>query len=210
MRIQKEQVVQAAWTLVDEVGVEGLTMRSLAQALAIQAPSLYWHFPSKQALLDTMADALLDDVGLERPPGRSWEAVVKDVAGQLRRAFLSHRDAARVFAGTVVASENTFRVSEWVMEALAQAGLSSKDAAWATFTLLDYVLGFTIEEQSFGARDAQEPPLAERMRALATPRFPHVARAVEALVDPDFDARFAFGVELLLAGVRARRPARAR
>ncbi|WP_163780254.1 TetR/AcrR family transcriptional regulator C-terminal domain-containing protein [Myxococcus vastator] len=210
MRIQKEQVVRAAWTLVDEVGVEGLTMRALAQALAIQAPSLYWHFPSKQSLLETMADALLEDVGLERPPGRGWEAVVKDVAGQLRRAFLSHRDAARVFAGTVVVSQNTFRVSEWLMEALAQAGLSSKEASWATFTLLDYVLGFTIEEQSFGARDVEGPPVAERMRAVASTRFPHVARAVDAMVDPDFDARFAFGLDLFLAGLRVRRPARAR
>nr|BDT37325.1 TetR/AcrR family transcriptional regulator C-terminal domain-containing protein [Myxococcus sp. MH1] len=210
MRIQKEQVVQAAWALVDEVGVEGLTMRSLAQALSIQAPSLYWHFPSKQSLLETMADALLADVAVVRPTGRSWEVVVKAVAGELRRAFLSHRDAARVFAGTVVATENTFRVSEWLMEALTQAGLSSKEAGWTTFTLLDYVLGFTIEEQSLGTRDAQAPPVAEQMRALATPRFPHVARAVEALVDPDFDARFTFGLELLLAGVRARRPARAR
>ncbi|WP_426749772.1 TetR/AcrR family transcriptional regulator C-terminal domain-containing protein [Myxococcus sp. Y35] len=210
MRIQKEQVVRAAWALVDEVGVEGLTMRSLAQALAIQAPSLYWHFPSKQSLLETMADALLEDVGLERPEGRSWEEVVRDVAGQLRRAFLSHRDAARVFAGTVVVSENTFRISEWLMEALALAGLSSKEAGWATFTLLDYVLGFTIEEQSFGAPDMKEPPVAERMRALASTRFPHVARAVDAMVDLDFDARFAFGLDLLLAGMRARRPTRAR
>ncbi|MCP3063982.1 TetR/AcrR family transcriptional regulator C-terminal domain-containing protein [Myxococcus sp. K38C18041901] len=61
-----------------------------------------------------------------------------------------------------------------------------------------------------GARDAQAPPVAEQMRALATSRFPHVARAVEALVDPDFDARFTFGLELLLAGVRARKPSRAR
>ncbi|WP_240356954.1 TetR family transcriptional regulator [Myxococcus eversor] len=69
MRIQREQVVRAAWTWVDELGVEGLTMRLLAQALAVQAPSLYWHFPSKQALLETMADALLEDVARTRPRG---------------------------------------------------------------------------------------------------------------------------------------------
>ncbi|WP_141589965.1 TetR/AcrR family transcriptional regulator C-terminal domain-containing protein [Myxococcus sp. AB056] len=208
MRIQKEQVVRAAWALVDEVGVEGLTMRLLAQALAIQAPSLYWHFPSKQSLLETMADALLEDVGLERPEGQDWEVVVRNVAGQLRRAFLSHRDAARVFAGTVVVSQNTFRVSEWLMEALARAGLSPREAGWATFTLLDYVLGFTIEEQAFCARDMEGSPVAQRMRALATTRFPHVARAVDALVDPDFDARFAFGLDLFLAGLGGHRPPR--
>ena len=62
MRIQREQVVAAAWALLDEAGLEGLTMRVLAKALSIQAPSLYWHFPGKQALLDAMADTLIHDV----------------------------------------------------------------------------------------------------------------------------------------------------
>jgi len=208
MRIQRERVVEAAWTLVDELGMEGLTMRSLAQALAIQAPSLYWHFPSKQVLLESMADALLEDVGRVREPKAAWDAVVRSVAGQLRRAFLGHRDGARVFAGTVVVSENTFRVSELLMEALGQAGFAPKEAGWATFALLDYVLGFTIEEQSFGAQPEEGPSVAERMRALATSRYPHVARAVEALVDTDFEARFDFGLELFISGLRGRRPKR--
>ncbi|NVJ20836.1 TetR/AcrR family transcriptional regulator C-terminal domain-containing protein [Myxococcus sp. AM011] len=210
MRIQREQVVRAAWTWVDELGVEGLTMRLLAQALAVQAPSLYWHFPSKQALLETMADALLEDVARTRPPGDGWEPVVKGVAEELRRALLRHRDGARVFAGTFVVSENTLRVSELLMEALGLLGLPPKEAGWATFALLDYVLGFTIEEQAFGAQQGEGPPAAERMRTLALSRFPHVARAVDALVDPDFDARFTFGLEVFLSGLKSRRAPKAR
>ncbi len=56
--VKQELIVRAALTLLDEVGLEGLTMRRLATALKIQAPSLYWHFPNKQALLDGMADAI--------------------------------------------------------------------------------------------------------------------------------------------------------
>jgi TetR/AcrR family tetracycline transcriptional repressor len=208
MRIQREQVVRAAWTLVDEIGVEGLTMRALAQALAIQAPSLYWHFPSKQVLLDTMADALLEDVGRARDAGAAWEGVVKDVAGELRRAFLRHRDGARVYAGTVVVSENTLRVSDLLIAALGRAGLKPREAGWAAFSVLDYVLGFTIEEQSLGSQGKEGPSVADRMRALATGRFPHVAAAVDAIVDSDFDARFAFGLELFVAGLRSRKSRR--
>ncbi|NTX08573.1 MULTISPECIES: hypothetical protein [Myxococcus] len=78
------------------------------------------------------------------------------------------------------------------MKALPCAGVRARqEVGQATFALLDDVLGFTIEEQAFGAQQGEGPPVAERMRALATPRFPHVARAVDALVDSDFDARFA-------------------
>src|SRR5260370_28603336 len=71
--VKQELIVQAALTLLDEVGLEGLTMRRLATALKIQAPSLYWHFPNKQALLDGMADAIFGVASLPRnPQARTW------------------------------------------------------------------------------------------------------------------------------------------
>ena len=101
--IQQEVIVRAALTLLDEVGLEGLTMRRLATALKIQAPSLYWHFPNKQALLDGMADAIFGAVALPRDlKGKTWDVRLKAVFRAIRRAFLAHRDGARVFAGTYV------------------------------------------------------------------------------------------------------------
>ena len=54
MRIQRDQIIATALVLLDETGLEGLTMRALAQVLRVQAPSLYWHFPNKKALIDGM------------------------------------------------------------------------------------------------------------------------------------------------------------
>src|SRR5260370_31041063 len=56
--VKQELIVQAALTLLDEVGLEGLTMRRLATALKIQAPSLSLHFPNKHAFLGRIADAI--------------------------------------------------------------------------------------------------------------------------------------------------------
>src|SRR5258706_14195091 len=95
--VKQELIVRAALTLLDEVGLEGLTMRRLATALKIQAPSLYWHFPNKQALLDGMADAIFGAVSLPRnlkgknPKGKSWDERLKGVFRAIRRAFLAHR-----------------------------------------------------------------------------------------------------------------------
>ncbi|RKH43910.1 TetR/AcrR family transcriptional regulator C-terminal domain-containing protein [Corallococcus sicarius] len=208
MRIQREQVVAAAWALLDEAGLEGLTMRVLAKALSIQAPSLYWHFPGKQALLDAMADTLVQDVARTLTADSPWEPVVRTVAEDLRRAFLQHRDGARVYAGTFVVSEHTLRVSDTVIGALGRAGLKPQEASWAAFTVLDYVLGFTIEEQGFTAQGEVTAERAGALRELARARYPHAAGAVEAILDRDFDRRFAFGLELLVAGIRARLPAR--
>ena len=53
--LNQRQIVQAALDLLDEVGFDGLTMRSLASKLGIQAASLYWHLRSKQELLSLLA-----------------------------------------------------------------------------------------------------------------------------------------------------------
>ncbi|MCY1042302.1 TetR/AcrR family transcriptional regulator C-terminal domain-containing protein [Corallococcus sp. bb12-1] len=204
MRIQREQVVAAAWALLDEAGLEGLTMRVLAKALSIQAPSLYWHFPGKQALLDAMADTLLQDVARTLTADSPWETVVRTLAGDLRRAFLQHRDGARVYAGTFVVSEHTLRVSDTLIGSLGGAGLGPRDAGWATFTVLDYVLGFTIEEQGFTAQASETTERAGALRELASARYPHAAGALDAILDRDFDRRFDFGLDLLVAGLRAR------
>ncbi len=59
MRLTRDQVVGVALDLLDEVGLDNLTMRRLAAALGVKNGATYWHFPSKQALLEAMADAML-------------------------------------------------------------------------------------------------------------------------------------------------------
>ena len=74
--------------------------RKLAQALNIQAPSLYWHFNAKQALIDGMADALVENVARHCPSDQTWDEQVRHLALEFRQALLQRRDGARVFAGT--------------------------------------------------------------------------------------------------------------
>jgi type II secretory pathway predicted ATPase ExeA len=55
MRLRREHVVDEAIVLLDADGLDALTLRKLATRLGVQAGALYWHFASKQALLDAMA-----------------------------------------------------------------------------------------------------------------------------------------------------------
>ena len=52
--IARENIVEAAFRILDEAGLEGITLRKVACSLGIRAPSLYWHFKSKQALIDAV------------------------------------------------------------------------------------------------------------------------------------------------------------
>ena len=63
-RLDRERVVRAALALLDEVGLDGLTLRRLAQDLGVKAPALYWHVASKADLLHEMAVTMLRDLSL--------------------------------------------------------------------------------------------------------------------------------------------------
>lgn len=204
-RIERSRVIGTALSLLDRYGIEGLTMRKLAQALQIQAPSLYWHFENKQSLIDGMADALVDAVAKDLPEAQPWEDRVHQVAVELRLALLRHRDGARVFAGTYVVTDNVLRTGEAMISAFIQAGAGAELAATSSFTVTYYVLGLVMEEQALGPESNLD--LAARKQAFldsAREKYPHSWAAREAIFSEDFDARFATGMDLLIAGIKQR------
>jgi TetR/AcrR family tetracycline transcriptional repressor len=205
MRLERDQIIATALVLLGENGLDGLTMRALAQALQVQAPSLYWHFPNKKALIDGMADALVERVAREPVDKLSWQEAIRLVGEQLRQGLLAHRDGARVYAGTYVTSENTLRMGEAMVGPLLRAGASHELAAWGSFSMMYYVLGFVMEEQALEPGGGVD--LAENqgdLLAMSKERFPSVFACAGALFDTDLDERFALGLDLFIAGLASR------
>src|SRR4051812_42345510 len=99
MRLNRDQVLHAALDLLDQVGLDQLTMRRLTTTLGVQNGATYWHFPSKQALLEAMADTLLTGVPGDLDQRRPWPERIAHLAHRLRHALLSRRDGARLFSG---------------------------------------------------------------------------------------------------------------
>lgn len=200
--IKKEQIVEAAFNLLDESGIDGVSLRKLACSLGIRAPSLYWHFKSKQALVDAMADALIRDVAREIPEGQHWRATLHQITREFRTGFKSHRDGARVYAGTFIASENVLRVGEETIAALVRAGAEIGFAATTAMDLMYYVMGFVIEEQSFPEDRGDVEGVQQAFMKLAEERYPHCWKARHVLAEPAFETRFEKGLDLLLDGVQ--------
>ncbi|MDC0682819.1 TetR/AcrR family transcriptional regulator C-terminal domain-containing protein [Sorangium atrum] len=206
MRLRREQVVATALRLLNDVGLDALTMRRLGQELEVQAATLYWHIKNKEELLDAMAEAMLAGCAESVPVALSGMERAADMGERLRRALLAHRDGARVFAGTYVAQDNTLRVSEVLIGALSDAGLSPRAAAWGCWSIVYYVIGFALEEQALvvrpGADRGKADPALFR-EAVERGAYPHLAAALPHLLSADTDARFRYGLELILKGLEA-------
>jgi len=202
-------VIQEALDLLDEEGVEGLTMRALAKKLRIQAPSLYWHFANKQELVDALADALMEPVARNLDPQAGWLAVFTSLAHEIRHALLARRDGGRVFAGTYPALGNILRVGEALMTCLRRAGGSAQFAAWGTFSATYFITGFVMEEQAFDqTKSYSRLDLRARRKAIlafsSESHSPVYKEALLALLDKDFDSRFEFGLSIFLSGMESK------
>ena len=90
-KLQPNTVIRAALDLLNEVGVDGLTTRKLAERLGGQQPALYWHFRNKRALLDALAEAMLAENHTHSVPRADddWRSFLIGNARSFRPALLS-------------------------------------------------------------------------------------------------------------------------
>ncbi|MGP3927462.1 TetR/AcrR family transcriptional regulator C-terminal domain-containing protein [Streptomyces sp. 8N616] len=209
-RLDRAQVVDTALRLLNEVGLEGLTLRRIAKELGVQAPALYWHFRNKQELLDEMATDMLRRMTVplseaEGAPGGgvSWQDAITFTCRELRKALLGYRDGAKVFSGTRLTDLSHIGAFDSYLGALTGAGFALRDAVNAYFTSYAFTIGFVIEEQSVypvpgGERDPHYD-VAERADRIGE-EFP-LAAAAGADLFSDYDARFETGLRIVVAGI---------
>lgn len=205
MKVNREIVVRAGLTLLNAVGLEQLTLRRLAQELKIQAPTLYWHFASKEGLVDAMATLILAEgsPGLLAARGKSdWKAWVSAFANGLRQALLKYRDGARVVAGSRLGDTVYMETVERIGGRLVEAGFSVRQTVVLLSTVYTFTVSFAIEEQAVfpvpGQRSAVYD-IQKRNARLDAKRFP-LSRQSGAILFDRFDQRFKESLGLILGG----------
>lgn len=205
-QLTRDDLVRAALELLDAAGMDGLTMRNLAQRLGVQAASLYNHIRDKRDVLTLVADAITGEVP-SPDPTLDWRAALGQIAHDYRRVLLAHRDAASVLAVTPPLGPRRLRVMDDVLGVLRRAGLSDQDVGDAGWVFNTYVTGFVLDEQTqivTAEGEARSAEVANWFRQLPPEQFPNIVAMAEPLLDNASDRRFSFGLELLLDGLAAR------
>lgn len=205
-KLNRDVIARAGLRLLDASGIDGITMRALASELGVQAPTLYWHVKSKRDIFRAMAVAVSEDAAALITTFDQRDSCQERLAGgahALRRSILSHRDGARVFAGTFAADPATFHITEAALQAWQDAGLPLAEATQRTVLLRHFVVGFCIEEQELAElRVEHGEALLQELKVAADPaRFPLTSKALPAILKTNAEKRFELGLRLMLAGV---------
>ena len=196
-KLDKGTVIAAALELLNEVGMDNLTTRKLAERLKVQQPALYWHFQNKRALLDALAEAMLTERHTRSLPeeNEDWRLFLKENAQSFRTALLYYRDGARIHAGTRPTEPN-FGAAETQIRFLCAAGFGPKHAVWALRAVSHYVVGSVLEQQ---ASDADER-MSDRSDVSGQAASSFLHDLFHELEKEGMDAAFNFGLNSLIAG----------
>src|SRR5271156_2754930 len=115
MKVNRDILTRGALKLLNEVGLEQLTLRRLGVELKVQPAAMYWHFKSKEQLIDEMATMVLAEGAQHLVPVRKqseWKAWVVAFGEGLRKTLLRYRDGARMVAGTRLTNTEYMKSAE--------------------------------------------------------------------------------------------------
>ncbi|GAA1778597.1 TetR/AcrR family transcriptional regulator C-terminal domain-containing protein [Streptomonospora arabica] len=196
-RHNREGVVQAALDLLDEEGIEKVTLRGVAKRLDAHLNTVSYQVRTKAHLFELMADAVLGDLDLDGLPDAPRQRVHALAAG-LRAVMLSRRDGARLVAGTDAFQANTLRAADILAAATLQLAADEATAARSVWSIHYLVLGLTLEEQ---AGRSGMPPGGRLV--FSEQDYPSLHRLGARAVNEPFEERLRFGVEAVITAAAA-------
>ncbi len=151
MPLDRQTIIDKAFEVLDEHGVEGLSTRKLAEALGVSGPSLYWHFKTKRELFDHMTEQTLIKAltPYYNPPSDfDWRVWIADGARSIRREILSRRDGAQIFVGFRRTPERAAFGPTPAALILSRIGLDPRESGLILQTMSRFVMGWTLDEQN--------------------------------------------------------------
>ncbi len=197
--LSRERIVAVAVQLLDDQGIDGLSMRRLAERLGSGVMSLYWHVDNKEVVLDLALDKVLEKSGLPHVcASQDWRGEVVFMLEEWRAIMLRHPWSASLLPRRVL-GQNMLGRLERLGRTLSRAGVADADMNAAIWSLWNYVMGATLTRASFDVSEEDRAAAQLRLAGLSEP-YPTIERS-RLLLDNDWDGAFEKGLGFLLDGL---------
>lgn len=200
--LTRERIITTALALIDQDGLESLSMRRLGAALGVEAMSIYHHVANKDEVLDGVLEQILLEV--ELPPDEGpWQERVRALVRAWRVVALRHPGAFVLVDTRPIRSVRGYAPLESAFRILSDAGLSPAAALDAFSVAAALVLG-CVRQGPQGPGTPTTPDVADHGADLDE-LGDHYPNLVQALVehgdDVDLDVQFEMAIDILVAGL---------
>lgn len=218
--LTREQVLVAALEIIDQDGVDALTMRRLGQALDRNPMGIYRHAADKDALLDGVVEHVLSELVVSDESGRDeedgdtdgdWETALRRTAHAFRRIGLAHPNAVPLLVTRSVTGPlalrplGTLRPLEELLEVFIGAGFDPHGALHAARLFTGFLYGHIQDElqQEVPDPDETDDLLRLGLHRLPITQFPRLRSLTTVLATYDGAAELDEGLDIVIAGLRS-------
>jgi AcrR family transcriptional regulator len=196
--LTRDRIIGAAVILADSGGVEELSMRKLGAELGVEAMSLYNHVEKKDDILDGMIDYVFRAIPLPADDS-DWRVAIRETALAALDQFVEHPWMVHLLMQRGIYGSSSLRFMDRVIGLFRAAGFSEEDSHHAWQMLASHTMGYAFQQMSGGEdKDGWESNIPD----LSV--FPNVAALAPYLAKCEFEVEFAFGLEIIIAGLAAR------
>lgn len=211
-QISEDKILEASWALLGEESIEKFSMRRLADKLGIQAPSLYWHFKSKQLLYQRLANQVSKTIVEELRSEGDWKEQLTELAVTVRRVLSRYPCSTQLMMMTLPHEPDIIRFTNRMLRCVESTPLEPEHQMQVVTTLVNYVFYFVLDA------DQHERNVAAMMNDQGTAPGEEMIRLLDAMSDADAglfrrmftnglhelmgtDRAFDFGLKLILSGI---------
>ena len=196
--LTRERIIDAAVVLADSGGIDELSMRKLGAELGVEAMSLYNHVENKDDILDGMIDHVFRAIPLPAADS-DWRSSIRETALVALDQFVEHPWMVSLLMQRGTYGQSSLGFMDRVLGLFRDAGFTDEDAHHAWQMLASHTMGYAFQQVSSGhdkhGWESSFPDLSV---------FPNLAAIAPYLAECEHGIEFAFGLEIIIAGLAAR------
>jgi AcrR family transcriptional regulator len=205
--LNRDAIVDVALAIVDAHGLEGLSMRNVAERLQTGPASLYAHVANRAELTELVYDRVLAEVEIPPPDPKDWRKQLKTGLRNMYDVLIAHRDIAYASLARVPIGPNMLEKGDQLLAILIVGKVPDRVAGLA-MDFLSLAINSLAYEQSLYPPEATEEEIHEYYEQvtnyfanLSAERFPNLAALAGPLTEPEVEERLNFALDVLVAGV---------
>ncbi len=198
--LTRTRVLYAAIKMADDNGIESVSMRKLAQALGVQAMSLYNHVTNKEDVLDGMVEIVASKIAVPTL-GANWKGAMRQRAISHHQMLLDHPWATMLLVSRVNAGPVMLRYIDATIGCMHAAGFSYEMADRAWNAMDSHIYGFTLQAQNFPLEPEDYRETAEEyLPQIPEGEYPFLNALSQRVISGEHDGiqDFCFGLDLVL------------
>ncbi|MET9338735.1 TetR/AcrR family transcriptional regulator [Nonomuraea sp. NPDC003804] len=208
-QLSREAIIEASLRIAARGSGDAFTVRRLGEELGADPTAVYRHFRDKDELLLSVADRVYGEVIESVPDGLGWKDRLRALADASLRIALKYPAVASITGSRTTRRINEFRLVEFILGAVGEAGLDGADAALHYRAFADALLAHVAQAAAYAlfspeVRAGDESSWGREYRTVDPELFPRITRLNAELAEIRPGPVYTVQVEALIAAIEAR------